>query len=318
MTYEREPARLVTEPNAIGQLLRAANAVCEEPVDEVAAWRRLQNHYASRAPRKRRLFPYLAIPLAFAASALYVQQRRQPFELTADPAIVAFAHTQPTKPDSTSGNPQVEPRPIAKEVASSASASNLRPLDCAKAEQHGPPKDRVTCLELRAQGSNLEAERALFAVARIKQSELGDLPGAYAALKAYRNRFPDGALRGEIDFALVDLLPKLGRHKEALAESEALLQTPWGRARTSELRLLRARMALDHLSDCATAIREYSFIKSEFGPSGDEATLRTAECQERLGDIESAKATYQGYLARPSPARAAHAAERLRLLGDAR
>jgi hypothetical protein len=187
-------------------------------------------------------------------------------------------------------------------------------VDCAVALRGGSPAEKAVCLEQDSRGSGLAAERALLELAQLKRSSLRDPQGALAALRAHRARFPEGALRGEVDFALLELLPSAGRVEDALTESAALLEKPWGRARSSELRLTRARLYQDRLGKCAEALAELQPIRAEFGAVGEEATQREAQCLERLGRSREAREAWSRLAARGGRF-AAQARERLDSLG---
>ena len=83
---------------------------------------------------------------------------------------------------------------------------------------------------------------ALYELARLRRDVLGDADGALAALGDYRQRFPAGSLRNEVEVSRIELLARLKRGPEALEASERLLGTPGGRERAAELRLLRGNV----------------------------------------------------------------------------
>ncbi|MGC4066765.1 MAG: hypothetical protein QM784_19440 [Polyangiaceae bacterium] len=262
------------------------------------------------------------MPLALAASYLLYVKLSTDFPTpmaSADPATVEVTKAAgrpseqpvlPAVPSLPSNEVPASPTPNVLEILSPR-------VDCEAAIKGGPARVAASCLEQRTNGATLDAERAVVALARLKEERLHDPAGALRLLRTYRQRFPEGALRGEVDFALVALLPKVGLAREALSESETLLNTAWGRARSSELRLLRGRLAQDMLGDWNLALKELGFVKNEFGPTGDEAMFRTAQCLERVGEPDAAKSAYQKYLSRDSAHNASEAAERLRALESA-
>jgi hypothetical protein len=315
MSTNTDPQRLVAGSSEIGRLLEAANQSYTEPADELRAWQRFEANYAATRDRTVRRLAFALVPLAAAAYAIYAKKHAEPQPwAAADPAAVTVTKStadQAIAEESSSVRPAVSGVHLPSLSLPSASS---RSLDCQLALKQGPARDKATCLERIAVGDTLEAQRAVLELAILREQQLQDPAGAANALRDYRKRFPDGALRGEVDFALVELLPKTGQARAALRESEALLNTAWGRSRTSELRLMRGRVAQDQIGDLEQAIQELSFVKSEFGAVGDEATLRTAQCYERAGKRDQAKASYREYLARKGVTQAEFARERLRKL----
>jgi hypothetical protein len=330
MTCDTEPTRLVTssEPGSdlpadqLASLIRSANRTYRDPFDESAAWQRLQTRLRRPSETGWRGLSYVAIPLALAASYLLYLKFGTDFptpQASADPATVEVTkdHGKSAEQPSLPGVPSLSSNEVPASAHPAVTEIFSPRIDCDAAIKGGPPRLAASCLEQRTGGASLDAERAVVALARLKEERLHDPAGALRLLRTYRQRFPEGALRGEVDFALVALLPKVGLTRDALAESEALLNTAWGRARSSELRLLRGRLAQDQLGDCSLAMKELGFVKNEFGPTGDEAMFRTAQCLERTGEHESAKSAYQKYLSRASTLHAREATERLRALESA-
>jgi hypothetical protein len=136
-----------------------------------------------------------------------------------------------------------------------------------------------------------------------------------ALLDEHKKRFPDGAMRGEVDWLRVQALERLGRLDDALGESEKLLATPAGRTLASELHMVRGRI-YDGRSDCGRAASEFVALVGEPGALGDEAELRRAECLEKLGRSDDAAAAYSQYLRRAEPKEAAKARDRLQALHE--
>lgn len=315
MSMNADPPRLVTDDSELGRLLRAANDRYRQPADELQAWKRFETNYTAARERSRRRLAYALIPLAAAAAyALFVRRHAAPQPWAAADTAAVLMPKQAPEPEPSVESSRAFPSAIEIHQAPVAATVSNRTLDCQLALAHGPARDKATCLEHTASGDTLEAQRAIVELARIKERQLQDPAGAINALRDYRRRFPDGALKGEVDFALVELLPKTGQAREALKESEALLSTAWGRRRSSELRLMRGRLAQDQLGDLDQAIQELSYVRSEFGAVGDEASLRIAQCYERSGKRDQAKAAYREYLARKGASQTELAQERLRNL----
>ncbi|HEX6273023.1 MAG TPA: FecR family protein, partial [Polyangiaceae bacterium] len=195
-----------------------------------------------------------------------------------------------------------EPEPSASAGPSAARATPPstppRPApDCRELARDGEAKRAEDCYLERSAGVGLEAETALLEVARLRRDVLADPSGALSALERYRVRFPNGSLRGEADIARVVLLSRLGRPRDALAESQRLLDSPNGSERAFELRLLRGNVYRKGLGDTALAAAEYAKAETLEG-AGAEAAYLLGSCLEELGDDEGASSAYRRYLAK--------------------
>jgi tetratricopeptide (TPR) repeat protein len=184
--------------------------------------------------------------------------------------------------------------------------------DCLALARGGLARRAVDCFARIAEGTGLSAEMALYEMARLRRDVLGDAAGAAAALEQYRRQFPRGSLRTEVDVSLLELLPRLGRAGEALADSERLLATAAGRERALELRLLRGNIYRELLRDFGRAEVEYAPAAADRGATGDEASFQRAVCLQALGRVAEARAAFRRYAERPNPR---HAAEAARLRG---
>lgn len=179
----------------------------------------------------------------------------------------------------------------------------------------GAPAESALCFEQLARGERLQAEVALLEIARIRAERLGDSRGALLALQEHRRRFPNGALRGEVDVATVRALARLGHTAEALTESAELLAKPWGRAVASELHLLRGRLYEERLGNCSRAVTEYVALLGERGAAAEEAELRRARCLVTLGRRADARQALERYLERKDALFRGQARETLAGLG---
>jgi hypothetical protein len=197
--------------------------------------------------------------------------------------------------DEPKRSPPPEPAPDAEEPPAEARPSPEAP-DCRELARGGEAGRAEACYLERSSGSGLDAETALLEVARLRRDVLGDPDGALSALERYRARFPSGSLRGEADIARVVLLARLGRPHEALAESQRLLDSPNGRERAFELRLLRGNVYRKGLGNTALAAREYAQAEALEGASA-EASYLLGSSLEELGDTQGASAAYRRYLA---------------------
>jgi hypothetical protein len=182
----------------------------------------------------------------------------------------------------------------------------------------GTALDAVACYRRLAAGETLVAETALYEAARLQAQQLHDLPGALASLREHRHRFPGGALRAEADLSLVELLPRLGRFREALDESGALLAREPRHERAAELHLLRGNILRESFRDYRRAEREYAAVRDaaragDTSTIADDAAFFQAVCLEAGSRHEAADA-YRRYLARAAPGHAAAARQRLSAL----
>jgi ferric-dicitrate binding protein FerR (iron transport regulator) len=186
--------------------------------------------------------------------------------------------------------------------------------DCRALARRGEAKRAEACYLERSKGTGLDAETALLEVSRLRRDVLGELPSALSALETYRRRFPNGSLRSEADLAHVVLLTRLGRHEEALAESQRLLDSPTGRERAFELRVLRGNIHRRSLGNAALAAQEYAQAEKLDG-SNSEASYLLGSSLEALGDARGAANAYRRCLDKaPRGKRASEVRERLERL----
>jgi hypothetical protein len=186
-------------------------------------------------------------------------------------------------------------------------------VDCLELARQGEPKQAERCFERQSSGDSLRAEAALCELGRLRADVLGDLPGALRALSEHRRRFPAGALASEAELARLDLLLRLGRRDEVLADSQRLLDSRVGTERALELRLLRGKLFRTQ-GDAAHAEREYAAVADSPTPAGAEASFRRARCLEELGRPSEAAAEYRRYLARDHRSHRKEAEQRLQEL----
>ena len=196
----------------------------------------------------------------------------------------------------------------APQAAGSAGAA------CAAREAAGDAAGAADCFAAAATGTDLGAEVALYQAARLYRDALGQPERAVATLQEARRRFPAGALSAEVELSLAELLPRLGRYREALDATQAVLDRHPAPARAGELHLLRGDVLRAGLASCAAAEAEYE-AASRAGDDrvADFASFWRAACLEAEGRPE-ARAAFALYLTRPHPSRAAEARRRLRAL----
>jgi tetratricopeptide (TPR) repeat protein len=171
-------------------------------------------------------------------------------------------------------------------------------------------QEALACYEKQAMRSGLAGETAAYELARLWR-ELGHADRALAAFESQRARFPDGVLRGEAELSIIELLPRLGRHGEALQASQRYLAAHPEDAHTGELHLLRGNIYREALHDLDHAQREYALGAKGKGRVGDDNQFFHAVCLEALGRTVEARLAYQAYLRRRDAAHAAEAEKRL-------
>jgi hypothetical protein len=188
-----------------------------------------------------------------------------------------------------------EPERAQPAVAAAVESPAEPAADCLGLARRGQPQQAEQCFERRASGSGLDAELALYEVARLRVDVLGNSDGALAALSEHAERFPNGSLRHEVDLFRVELLARLGRAREALSATEALLGSASGRERAAEIHVLRGNVYRQSLGDPASAEREYARAEQLGGAAGAQATYLRGLCFEALGDPAAAVDSYRRY-----------------------
>jgi tetratricopeptide (TPR) repeat protein len=312
-----EPRRLVTEDDAAGALLRSADDAFRQGLAEGPAWQRFQ----ARNSGNYWVLCTAALAACLALAALHGRPR---VAVDADPLRVAAEHRvapaptssaaplealsltrriSPTTPSAVTPHSPRAPNRVAADVVDDATCRGL--------STDGRAEQAVPCFRALGRGSDLKAQVALYEAARLSAERLHDARRALLLLDEHRQRFPESALRGEVDWLRVRSLEQAGRGDEALAASELLLATPAGRPLASKLHLLRGRIYADSRGDCTQAVREFVELLSEPGADGDDAELRRAQCLERLSRTAEARGAYERYLERAEPRRAALAKARL-------
>ncbi|MEP6652654.1 MAG: FecR domain-containing protein [Myxococcales bacterium] len=199
---------------------------------------------------------------------------------------------------------------------SPAGARMAPPSDCG---MHAETDARrgLECYLLEARGDGLAAEIGLYEAARLRRDALNDPAGALESLTEHRRRFPSGNLKFEVDLSIAELLPDLGRYREALIDIESLLKSSSNVERRGELLLLRGHVLREGFHDWAGAERAYAGAVESAdtkGRAADAAAFWRAVCLEAMGRRDEAKRAYTSYLARSRPLQAAEAARRLKAL----
>jgi hypothetical protein len=233
------------------------------------------------------------------------------------------AHESPspgaTESAAAEPTPAVSPPPLtAVPPSTPPPAPAPRASDCLEARR-GPavaPAATLACLQAAAaRTTGLDAEIALYEMARLRRDVLHDLPGALAALREHERRFPHGGLRDDVVTADADLSARTGDADGALAKSAALLEGAPSPDERAELHMLRANVYSQQKRDCVAAAREYA--EAAHGPSAaisDEALFRRAVCLQQTGARDEAMAAFSSYLDRAGASHADQARARLQQL----
>ena len=314
----QSPRPLRDQPGEAGALLREGEAEFRRGLDESYAFRR-----GARRRRRRAAANWSAVAVGTALALWLGTRALSPFVPPTAPSVTAEKlNLAPTpKPSAvvpalavsaTAVSDRLAPPPPS--VSVQAPAAFPSEAECRGELAANKPARAVDCFRARSREHGVTGEVASYEAARLTFERLNDPARALPWLEEHRRRFPDGALRGEVDWLRVRSLERTGRFREALAASETLLASAQGRALSAELHLLRARIHADALGDCGEAVSELVALIGDPSERGDEAELRRAACLEKLGRDSDAIAAYRQYLARAAPKRAANAQERLEAL----
>jgi hypothetical protein len=187
------------------------------------------------------------------------------------------------------------------------------PSDCSQfSVEQG--KERVACYRELAKRGGREGERAQHALARYLRDDVVDLSAALSAFEAQRSRFPRGELKADADRAIIGLLPRLGRHAEALVETQSFLDAQPDAKDRAEIRLFRGDIYRAIFQDLLSAEREYDEGAGAQGRTGDDSRFLRALCLEALGRMDEARVAYQEYLAQAGTAHTREAQRRMERL----
>lgn len=213
------------------------------------------------------------------------------------------------------GRPAARRANNARTTTETSSAASLASTGCAALVTAGRVREAIACLEQRgAQGSGPDSDVAAYEAARLWKEEAHDLERARAGFEAYRRRFPHGALRVEAALSLLEILPRVGRHQEALAEAAWLLANPDARLRQAEVHLVRGNIFRLALGDRAAAADEYRAAAAGSGPAADEGAYLYAVCLQELGRRLEARDAFDLYLERGDARHNAEASRRRNVL----
>jgi len=215
--------------------------------------------------------------------------------------------------------PAVSPRAPAHGPAQLAPATPVAAAvnrDCGQLVASHDTQGALSCYQKQAATGGLVGEAAQYEVARLWRDSFGNPARALAAFEEQRARFPHGVLRIEADLSIIELLPRLNRHSQALAESEQYLKSYPNAERRGEIHLLRGNIFREVSRDLDHAEREYALGAEASGRTGDDSHFFRAVCLEALGRVEAARKAYESYLVRPGAQHAQDAKRRLERLGQ--
>ena len=208
--------------------------------------------------------------------------------------------------------------PAPTSASSARAATQAAPValrrDCGQLAASKRTQEALTCYQEQAAQNGLAGETALYELARLWRDSFGQLDRALAAFQAQRARFPSGVLRTEADLSIIELLPRLDRHADALAESEQFLAAHPKAERSGEIHLLRGNIFREVLRDLDHAEREYARGAEAGGRVGDDSRFMHAVCLEALGRVDQARKAYETYLLQSGATHAPEAKKRLERL----
>jgi len=238
--------------------------------------------------------PPPAAPAAFALAPTPAASAVAAPSVVSAPAASPFAQPAPAAPLAT------RPVAAATKVALVGPAAPSPVADprryCGALSASKRPREALLCYQEQATQSGLVGETAQYEVARLWRDSLAEPERALAAFKAQRSRFPSGALRTEADLSIIELLPRLGRHAEAMTETERFLIAHPKAERRGEIHLLRGNIFREVLRDLGQAEREYAWGIESGGKVGDDCRFLRAVCLEALGHVEEARRAFEVYL----------------------
>ncbi len=164
-----------------------------------------------------------------------------------------------------------------------------------KMAREGSPQNAAALIEQALAQHEGPRDLELYELAILRARRLHDRPGALQAFEEYRQSFPAGALRQEVDLSIIDSQVALGRADTALGESAEFLSRYPHSERLDDVRILRGNL-LRERGDCVRAVDEYRNVRQ--GPALDDALFFTATCHGQLGDQAAATTQLHEYLAR--------------------
>jgi hypothetical protein len=108
------------------------------------------------------------------------------------------------------------------EATATPSGAPPEPRDCLRLARDGVNDAAIACLESQSADPGLTGELALLELARVRRDVKGDLAGAERLLAEHERRFPHSGLATEARSGRIELLLRLGRPEDALAQAQRL------------------------------------------------------------------------------------------------
>ncbi len=149
-----------------------------------------------------------------------------------------------------------------------------------------------------SQGGNEGAASALFALGALRYDKLSNRRGAITAWQEYVDRFPHGALLGDVHVALFEALLADNAPADAVSHGEAALASNLSSLRRQKLRLEVAEVLLLTLNEAAKAKGHLLQLVGRTGPVGERATFLLATAYAQLDEHQLAHETVKTYLER--------------------
>jgi hypothetical protein len=195
-----EALPLVKASDALGELVRSYGAELSAAADEPRAWQRLSARLEAE-PTGRWRFPLVFAlgTAAFALTAVLLVSWRSADRIAVTAEVIGMTAKQSRSAAAPPLPPPLPSVSAAVKEAPAKPAPSFEPATC-DALVKAQAFDRAAhCYERRAQGTGLDAELALYELARLRLNALGDAAGAARACELYRARFPAGSFRSQID-----------------------------------------------------------------------------------------------------------------------
>lgn len=237
---DRDPTRLGERSNEVGAAVRQYAQATQPDPGEAATFAAVERRLRSRLYSGWRP---IMLAAAIGLVALWFVLKPRPVEITAHV-------TEPT--------PISPPAPSVARHEPNESHETAPP-----ARPRNPPRARnTTSIQTAPQTTIDMTDESMLAAVAQQLRENGHLKEALTAFEDQRTRFPRGLLRADADRAVVDLLVRLGRPAEALADSELSLAGPLAPDQKAALHVLRGQIYRDVFGDQAQATREYGLAEA--------------------------------------------------------
>lgn len=298
--------------------LRARQLLLSSPVPVLApaarerAWRRIEARTARPAPSLRPALVLAAVAAAaFAALVLWrsddgarrTEERyaRTPSGPTSDPDEQAAAADhegdEPVAPENEAPVQRRVPRP--EPIAPAPAPLSGTAMPEVPAGSCATDADPEACWRREAAGSDLSAQNALYRLGTLLSSR-GDVTGALQVWEDSRLRFPEGALRHEVDLAILDARVRSG--EGGIQEANTFLTRYPTSERAGEVRVIRgsARLRAGRFAEALDDYRRALSVRLGLTPvsaaRAEEALFGVAAALDGLGRTAEAGEAYREYL----------------------